>query len=145
MCLQQSVNCRVRVKKRAILHTNDSTHRRDVEAKQTAANNGDGCNDVNISHGIHRCFTLRSSSCNARWDTETKRKKTNLARTVRVIPRTRTHGYTALLPTSTHPSKRSFAIPVLLAQVLHNSSVDLRVGAPCGLSAVVPRGFLGHL
>lgn len=39
---------------------------------------------------------------------------------------------------------QSTVIPVLLTRILHNSSVDLRVGAPCGLSAAVPRGFLGR-
>lgn len=45
------------------------------------------------------------------------------------------------LPTSTPPLQHHFAIPVLLKRILHNSSGDLRVGAPCGLSAVVPRGL----
>lgn len=55
------------------------------------------------------------------------------------------------LPTSTktlslllHTLSQPTIIPVLLTRILHSSSVDLRVGAPGGLSAAVPRGFLGR-
>lgn len=38
-------------------NTDDSTHRRDIETEQTATDDGDGRNNVNVSHGIHGCFT----------------------------------------------------------------------------------------
>jgi hypothetical protein len=49
-----------------------------------------------------------------------------------------------MLPEPTNLLQHHPTIPVLLRRILHNRSGDLRVGAPCGLSAAVPRGLLGH-
>jgi hypothetical protein len=40
-----------------------------------------------------------------------------------------------LLPTSANPLQHHPTIPILVTRILHSSNVDLRVGAPCGLSA----------
>jgi hypothetical protein len=54
--------------------TDDGTHRRDIETEQTATNNGDGGDHVDVSDGIHGCCTppsRRRMLC----EEETERRK----------------------------------------------------------------------
>jgi hypothetical protein len=63
----------------AELHTNDSTHRRNVETEQTAADNGSGCNHVEVPDSIHGLCTPQSKEKQCKMKDTREKKKRRLA------------------------------------------------------------------